>query len=88
MRTESKNSWLQAIFNEMQEFKKAIKHQSERRIGRAEFSKLLNLGSEILNTRIRARRYKEPYKDGRKRFWFYSYVQFVILEVESNHKVA
>lgn len=72
----------------MQEFKKAIKHQSERRIGRAEFSKLLNLGCEILNTRIRARRYKEPYKDGRKRFWFYSYVQFVILEVESNHKVA
>ncbi|MFW3964552.1 hypothetical protein [Acinetobacter radioresistens] len=49
MRTESKNSWLQAIFNEMQEFKKAIKHQSERRIGRAEFSKLLNLGLKILN---------------------------------------
>ena len=49
MRTESKNNWLQAIFNEMQEFKKEIKHQSERRIGRAEFSKLLNLGLKILN---------------------------------------
>ncbi|MCX0340965.1 hypothetical protein [Acinetobacter radioresistens] len=87
-RTESKNSWLQAIFNEMQEFKKEIKHQSERRIGRAEFSKLLNLGPEILDARIRARRYKKPYKDGRKRFWFYSYVQSVILDVESNHKAA
>lgn len=62
MRTESKNSWLQAIFNEMQEFKKAIKHQSERRIGRAEFSKLLNLGLKILNARIRARRYKNLIK--------------------------
>lgn len=88
MRTESKNSWLQAIFNEMQKLKKAIKHQSERRIGRAEFSKLLNLGPEILNVRIRARRYKNPYKDGRKRFWLYSYIQSVILDVESNHKAA
>ena len=68
MRTESKNSWLQAIFNEMQEFKKAIKHQSERHIVRAELSKLLNLGLKILNARIRARRYIKPYKDGRKRF--------------------
>jgi len=29
MRTESKNNWLQAIFNEMQEFKKAIKQVSK-----------------------------------------------------------
>ncbi len=28
-RTESKNNWLQAIFNEMQEFKKAIKQASK-----------------------------------------------------------
>ena len=88
MWTESQNSWLQAIFNEMQEFKKAIKHQSKRHIGRAEFSKLLNIGPEILNARIRARRYKNPYKDGRKKFWLYSYVQSVILDVESNHKAA
>jgi len=88
MRTETENNLLEAIFNEMQELKKAFKHQSERRMGRAEFSKLLNIEPETLDARIRERRYKKPHKDGRKSFWFHSYVQSVILEVESNHKVA
>ncbi|WP_086197421.1 hypothetical protein [Acinetobacter sp.] len=88
MRTESEHNLLQAIFNEMQELKQTLKHQSERRIGRAEFAKLLNIEPETLDARIRDGRYKKPHKDGRKSFWFHSYVQSVILDIESNHKAA
>ena len=88
VQTEAENNLLEAIFNEMQELKKAFKHQSERRIGRAEFSKLLTIEPETLDARIRDGRYKKPHKDGRKSFWLHSYVQSVILDVESNHKAA
>ncbi|SPL72014.1 hypothetical protein [Acinetobacter stercoris] len=88
MKTETENSLLQAIFDDMQILKKSLTQQNEKRIGRAEFANLLNIEPETLDARIREGRYIKPYKDGRKSFWFSSYVQSVILNVEGNNKVA
>ena len=43
MKTNTEYELLQAIHSEMQELRKALKASSERRIGRIEFAKLLNI---------------------------------------------
>jgi hypothetical protein len=88
MKTHAEHELLQAIFNEMQELKKALKASSERRVGRIEFAKLLNIEPETLDSRIRDGRYIKPHKDGRKSFWLSSYVQSVILDIELKDKAA
>ncbi|WP_252053455.1 hypothetical protein [Acinetobacter silvestris] len=65
----------------MQILKKTFTQQNERRIGRAEFAKLLNIEPETLDARIRVGRYTKPHKDGRKSYWLNSYVQSVILDI-------
>ena len=80
MLKEKDSDLLQAIFNEMQVLKKTFTQQNERRIGRVEFAKLLNIEPETLDARIRDGRYTKPYKDGRKSYWFNSYVQSVVLD--------
>ncbi|WP_171405449.1 hypothetical protein [Acinetobacter chinensis] len=72
---------LQAIFNEVQVLKKTFTQQNERRVGRAEFAKLLNIEPETLDARIREGRYTKPHKDGRKSYWLNSYVQSVVLDI-------
>ena len=88
MKTNTEYELLQAIHSEMQELRKALKANSERRIGRIEFAKLLNIEPETLDSRIRDGRYMKPHKDGRKSFWLSSYVQSVILDIELKDKVA
>ncbi|MGE8541718.1 hypothetical protein [Acinetobacter sp. ANC 3813] len=88
MKTSLDHELLKAIYKEMQELKKAIQVKDERRVGRYEFAKLLNIEPETLDARIRDSRYIKPYKDGRKSFWLHSYVQSVILDVELENKVA
>ena len=88
MLKEKDRDLLQAIFNEMQILKKTFTQQNERRIGRAEFAKLLNIEPETLDARIREGRYTKPHKDGRKSYWLSSYVQIVILDVDSNNKTT
>ncbi|OTG82567.1 hypothetical protein B9T31_14745 [Acinetobacter sp. ANC 4558] len=85
---ERDNDLLQAIFNEMQYLKRALLTKNESRIGRAEFARLLNIEPETLDARIREGRYVKPHKDGRKSYWLNSYVQSVILDVDSNHKAT
>jgi hypothetical protein len=88
VRTNNEYDLLQAIFDEMQELKKALTRSNERRIGRQEFAKLLNIEPETLDARIRDGRYCKPHKDGRKSFWLSSYVQSVILDVKSKDQAA
>lgn len=88
MRTDNEHNLLQAIFDEMQELKKALTRSNERRIGRQEFAKLLNIEPETLDARIRDGRYSKPHKDGRKSFWLSSYVQSVVLDVKSEDRAA
>ncbi|AXQ22467.1 hypothetical protein BEN71_10455 [Acinetobacter wuhouensis] len=85
---ERDDDLLQAIFDEMQYLKRVLLTKNERRIGRAEFAKLLNIEPETLDARIREGRYTKPYKDGRKSYWLNSYVQSVILDVDSNYKAT
>lgn len=88
MRANNEHNLLQAIFDEMQELKKALTRSNERRIGRQEFAKLLNIEPETLDARIREGRYLKPHKDGRKSFWLSSYVQSVVLDVKSEDRAA
>ncbi len=85
---ERDSNLLQATFNEMQSLKRALLTKNERRIGRAKFAKQLNIEPETLDARIREGRYTKPYKDGRKSYWLNSYVQSVILDVDSNLKAT
>jgi hypothetical protein len=65
-----------------------VSQKEERRIGRAEFAHLLNIEPETLDARIREGRYTKPFKDGRKSYWFSSYVQSVILGIDSKNKAT
>ena len=65
-----------------------VSQKEERRIGRAEFAHLLNIEPETLDARIREGRYMKPFKDGRKIYWFSSYVQSVILDIDSKNKAT
>ena len=60
----------------------------ERRIGRNEFSHMLNIEPETLDARIREGRYKKPFKDGRKSYWLLSYVQSVVTNTSESDTVA
>ncbi|MFW1859163.1 hypothetical protein [Acinetobacter defluvii] len=88
MGEKEKDDLLRAIFNEMQALKKTLTQQNERRIGRAEFAKLLNIEPETLDARIRDGRYIKPFKDGRKSYWFNSYVQSTVLDVGTENKAT
>ena len=88
MLKEKDRDLLQSIFNEMQILKKTFTQHNERRIGRAEFAKLLNIEPETLDARIREGRYKKPFKDGRKSYWLLSYVQSVVTNTSESDTVA
>ncbi len=60
----------------------------ERRIGRHEFSHMLNIEPETLDSRIREGRYKKPFKDGRKSYWLLSYVHSVVTNTSESDTVA
>lgn len=84
----TESQMLETILSEMKELRRVLHLKDERRVGRQEFAKLLNIEPETLDARIRENRYMKPHKDGRKSFWLYSYVKSVILDVELTTKVA
>lgn len=88
MRTTAELDLLGQIYTEMQELKRRMENNQERRIGRQEFAHMLNIEPETLDARIREGRYQKPHKDGRKSFWLLSYVQTVVTNISESDTVA
>ena len=63
MRTTAELDLLEQIYTEMQELKRRMENNQERRIGRQEFAHMLNIEPETLDARIREGRYQKPHKD-------------------------
>ena len=60
MRTTAELDLLEQIYTEMQELKRRMENNQERRIGRQEFAHMLNIEPETLGARIREGRYQKP----------------------------
>lgn len=73
---------LQETTEELQKLQLASTALSERRVGRDEFARMLNIEPETLDARVRDGRYIKPLKDGRKSYWLLSYVQTVVTTPE------
>lgn len=67
---------------------KLVSQKDERRIGRAEFAHLLNIEPETLDRKIRDGFITRPFKDGRKSYWFSSYVQTIVKDTTNSANIA
>ncbi|MFW1746264.1 hypothetical protein ACG9XW_08590 [Acinetobacter guillouiae] len=65
-----------------------VNQKEERRIGRAEFAHMLNIEPETLDRKIREGFITRPFKDGRKSYWFLSYVQTIVKDTTNNANIA
>lgn len=88
MRSKSEHDLLQAIFNEMQELKKAIQVKDERRVNLKEFAERLCCSDTTLRARVKNGEIKPPFKDGRFNFWLNSYVNEAVTKLLNSDKVA
>ncbi|RLL30518.1 hypothetical protein D9K80_16055 [Acinetobacter cumulans] len=88
MRSSAEHELLQAIFNEMQELKKAIQIKDERRVNVREFAQRMNVTPATLYNRIKEGLIREPHKDGKLSYWLNSYVNSIITQSLNSDKVA
>ena len=88
MIVESEHNILQAIFDEMQELKRAMANQDERRVSIKEFAKRMNMSEPTLYDRIKKGEIDQPYKDGPRSYYLNSYVNEVITRHAKTGKVA
>lgn len=88
MIAESEHNILQAIFDEMQELKRAMASQDERRVSIKEFAKRMNMSEPTLYDRIKKGEIDQPYKDGPRSYYLNSYVNEVITRHAKTGKVA
>lgn len=88
MRNDADHELLQAIFNEMQELKKALEVKDERRVTAKEFAERMGFSERTLWTRISIGEIKPAYKDGRYNYWFNSYVNSIVTQALNSDKVA
>ncbi|QQN40289.1 helix-turn-helix transcriptional regulator [Acinetobacter sp. CS-2] len=88
MRSKADHELLQAIFDEMQELKKAMQIKDDRRVNVKEFAERLCCSETTLWTRIKSGAIQEPFKDGRFNFWLNSYVNEVVTQPLNSDKVA
>ncbi|WOE40749.1 hypothetical protein [Acinetobacter chinensis] len=88
MKSNAEHELLQAIFNEMQELKKAIQIKDERRVNVREFAQRMNVTPATLYNRIREGLISEPRKDGKLSYWLNSYVNSIITQSLNSDKVA
>ena len=88
MKTHAEHELLQAIFNEMQELKKAIQVKDERRVNVREFAQRMNVTPATLYNRIKDGLISEPCKDGKLSYWLNSYVNSVVTQSLNSDKVA
>ncbi|MBJ9953626.1 MULTISPECIES: hypothetical protein [unclassified Acinetobacter] len=65
-----------------------VNQKEERKIGRAEFAHMLNIEPETLDRKIREGFINRPYKDGRKSYWFLSYVQTIVKDTTNSANIA
>ena len=84
----SEHNILQAIFDEMQELKRAIANQDERRVSIKEFAKRMNMSEPTLYDRIKKGEIDQPHKDGPRSYYLNSYVNEVITRHAKTGKVA
>lgn len=78
IRTSRDKDMLEMIYLEMQELKRQLSQKEERRVGRIEFAKMLDIQPETLDRKIRNGLVTKPLKDGSKSYWLSSYVQKVV----------
>lgn len=88
MRSNAEHELLQAIFDEMQELKKAIQIKDERRVNVREFAQRMNVTPATLYNRIKEGLIREPLKDGKLSYWLNSYVNSIITQSLNSDKVA
>ena len=88
MKSNAEHELLQAIFDEMQELKKAIQIKDERRVNVREFAQRMNVTPATLYNRIKGGLIREPLKDGKLSYWLNSYVNSVITRSLNSDKVA
>lgn len=88
MKKDSDRDLLQAIFNEMQDLKKALAVKDERRVGVKEFAERLNFSTVTLWDRINKGLIAHPLKDGKLNYWLNSYVNEVIAKPQNNDNIA
>lgn len=88
MRSKADHELLQAIFDEMQELKKAMQRKDERRVNVREFSERLNISIPSLYARINEGIIQKPFKDGKLSYWLNSYVNETVIQPSNSDKVA
>jgi len=88
MGTEAEHNLLQAIFDEMQELKRALANQDERRVSIKEFAKRMNMSEPTLYDRIKKGEIDQPSKDGPRSYYLNSYVNEVVTRHSKTGKVA
>ena len=88
MIAESEHNLLQAIFDEMQELKRAMANQDERRVSIKEFAKRMNMSEPTLYDRIKKGEIVQPSKDGPRSYYLNSYVNEVVTRHSKTGKVA
>ena len=84
----SEHNILQAIFDEMQELKRAMANQDERRVSIKEFAKRMNMSEPTLYDRIKKGEIDQPHKDGPRSYYLNSYVNEVVTRHAKTGKVA
>lgn len=87
-RTSREKDLLEMIYLEMQDLKRQIAQKEERRIGRFEFAKMLDIQPETLDRKVRGGLVAKPLKDGSKSYWLSSYVQKVVKSTSSSDILA
>ena len=88
MRNNSEHELLQAIYDEMQELKKAVRIKDERRVSVREFAQRMNVTPTTIYNRIKEGVVSEPLKDGKLSYWLNSYVNSVVTQALNSDKVA
>lgn len=88
MRNNSEHELLQAIYDEMQELKKAVRIKDERRVNVREFAQRMNVTPATIYNRIKEGLVSEPLKDGKLSYWLNSYVNSVVTQDLNSDKVA
>ncbi|MHA3062548.1 helix-turn-helix transcriptional regulator [Acinetobacter sp. ANC 4641] len=88
MRTDAEHELLQAIFNEMQQMKRYLAKQDNRRVSIKEFASRMNMSIPTLYDRINKGEIDQPIKDGPRSYYLNSYVNDVVTRSPKTDKVA
>ena len=88
MRTDTEHTLLQAIFDEMQQMKRYLEKQDNRRVSIKEFASCMNMSIPTLYDRINKGEIDQPIKDGPRSYYLNSYVNDIVTSSPKTAKVA